>query len=192
MRIKTISSQNVQKAISKTSILLGGVSGRRSVESCQTKKPKISPKYAALSSTEARLSALRFRRSEVLALMPLHFSDSCRQASAVSPNAIACVYPPLAQRKKSSICSALFGGVLSIPSYPTRIHLIPLHHPYLGHAAGGSVSFLQCQGAAHTGRCLQLAWLVVLGFFFVVHGGSVLRHGLGRKPEIFLIQGDRP
>lgn len=66
------------------------------------------------------------------------------------------------------------------------------HHPYTGHAAGGSVSVLHRKGAAHAGRCAQLAWLVVLGFFFVVHGGSVLRHGLGRKPEIFLIQGDRP
>lgn len=66
------------------------------------------------------------------------------------------------------------------------------HHPYTGHAAGGSVSVLHRKGAARAGRCAQLAWLVVLGFLFVVHGGSVLRHGLGRKPEIFLIQGDRP
>ncbi len=66
------------------------------------------------------------------------------------------------------------------------------HHLSKGHAAGGHLSASQCQGAAHTGRCAQLAWLVVLGFFFVVHGGSVLRHGLGRKPEIFLIQGDHP
>jgi hypothetical protein len=65
------------------------------------------------------------------------------------------------------------------------------HHPYIGHAAGGSVSVLHRKGAAHAGRCAQLAWLVVMGFLFV-HGGSVLRHGLGRKPEIFLIQGDRP
>lgn len=66
------------------------------------------------------------------------------------------------------------------------------HHLSNGHAAGGSVSVLHRKGTAHAGRCVQLAWLMVLGFFFVVHGASVLRHGLGRKPEIFLIQGDRP
>lgn len=47
------------------------------------------------------------------------------------------------------------------------------HHPYIGHAAGGYLSALHRNGAAHTGRCAQLAWLVVLGFFFVVHACSV-------------------
>lgn len=65
------------------------------------------------------------------------------------------------------------------------------HHPSIGHAAGGSVSFLPCQGAAHAGRRVQLAWLVVLGFFFVVHACSVGRGRLGRQLDPFPFQGDR-
>lgn len=63
------------------------------------------------------------------------------------------------------------------------------HHPYTGHAAGGSVSVLHRKGAAHAGRCVQLAWLVVLGFFFVVHACSVGRGRLGRQLDPFSFQG---
>lgn len=65
------------------------------------------------------------------------------------------------------------------------------HHPYIGHAAGGYLSASQNQGAAHTGRCAQLAWLVVLGFFFVVHACSVGRGRLGRQLDPFSFQGGR-
>ncbi|PEH90083.1 hypothetical protein CRM82_17115 [Comamonas terrigena] len=65
------------------------------------------------------------------------------------------------------------------------------HHPYIGHAAGGSVSVLHRKGAAHTGRCVQLAWLVVLGFLFVVHACSVGRGRLGHQLDSFPFQGGR-
>ena len=62
----------------------------------------------------------------------------------------------------------------------------PHHHPSNGHAAGVAVSHL-FHGAA---RChfVRLAWQVVMGFI-LLHGGSVCRQLLGRKPEIFQIQG---
>jgi hypothetical protein len=63
----------------------------------------------------------------------------------------------------------------------------PHHHPSNGHAAGVAVSHLFHGAARHSHR-VQLAWQVVMGFF-LLHGGSVCRHGLGRKPEIFQIQG---
>ena len=61
----------------------------------------------------------------------------------------------------------------------------PHHHPSNGHAAGVFVSHLFHGAARHR---VQLAWQVVMGFF-LLHGGSVCRQGLGRKPEILQIQG---
>lgn len=62
----------------------------------------------------------------------------------------------------------------------------PHHHPSNGHAAGVFVSHL-FHGAARR-HFVRLAWQVVMGFF-LLHGGSVCRQGLGRKPEILQIQG---
>ena len=63
----------------------------------------------------------------------------------------------------------------------------PCHRPSNGHATGVAVFHLLHGAALHSHR-VQLAWQVVMGFF-LLHGGSVCRQGLGRKPEIFQIQG---
>jgi hypothetical protein len=67
-----------------------------------------------------------------------------------------------------------------------HVGTFPHHHPN-GHAAGGLVSTLNCQGAA-VSHFVQLAWLVVMGF--LLHGRSVCICGTRLNPEISMIQGE--
>lgn len=83
--------------------------------------------------------------------------------------------------------SMTVGGGVEAPIVVRELAGIFTHRPRVrSQAAGRSVSSL-IQGAAHAGRCVQLAGLRAVGFS--LHGRSVLGMPQRRNPEMFAIQG---
>ena len=190
MRTQINRTQNVQNEISKASTRSSGVVFMSCLASCQVQKPSTIAIGIACATKSATFNELRFHFSVDSMVRAFQRWTSNLQSHAAISTATPCVKPPLAHRTKSCISPApkfcvcdvgwiVFEGRLASFLFTHRPRVRSL-------AAGRSVSSL-IQGAAHAGRCVQLAGLWAVGFS--LHGLSVLAALTQINADLSLIQG---